>query len=873
MRRLDLLTPLAKMLERAQREKDESDAAYFDALMYAGEMAVKLVGAGLVAAIQDDREKHRYRLEYQLVRASSLGAWADAIDDVLTGPSSQFLDSNAYPTQRELTQRMPADSWQASSLRHISESLRCVNILDWESPTNNQGRDWFRGFVRLRNATRGHGAPSTTAQGNACLPLERSIATVISNLSLFFRPWVYLHRNISGKYRVTVWNDADDTLESLKRENSYSFANGVYISLGEPRRVNLIESDAEGSDYWFANGGFGNNKYEMLSYLTNDRLLMPSDAYMLPVDQLPPSETQGIGQLDTKGNTFTNLPEPATKYVPRPQLESELSRQLADPSRHFIVTLTGRGGIGKTSTALQVITSLVESDECPYAIVVWFSARDIDLLESGPKVVQPHGVTIEDFAKEYARLLNPGEMHIKGFDSKGYLARQLAGEDAIGPTLFVFDNFETTISPQEVFTWLDTYVRGPNKVLITSRERRFTGDYALQVPGMTLSEAEELIAWTSDSLGITEKIAGKYTETIIEESDGHPYIIKLMLGEVARSTTTRPERIMAGQGEALVALFERSYNRLTPVAQRVFLTLCSWRSSIPALALEAVLLRPENERMNVREAIDELVQSSFIEEDSDDTTGEAEVSVPLSARIFGLRKLEVSVWKSSIEADASMLHLLGAQNRGPTVELGQRIQRLFNNVADALSRGRRDFSEIRPVLEFITSRYPFGSVLLADLVAELGLGDPQEESYLLHYVEHPESHKKPVGPVWKRIADIRRDRGDVNGEIHALSQICRLDTTPTNVLSNTANRINSILNEISPTRDEKQSMLKDVVAGFQLRASRENELDATDLSRLAWLQVHLGDIPSALATVQRGLDLEPYNTHCRRLAERLKAHH
>ena len=801
-----------------------------------------------------------------------MGAWADAIDDVLTGPSSQFLDSNAYPTQRELAQRMPADSWQASALMDISESLRCVNILDWESPKNNQGRDWFRGFVRLRNATRGHGAPSTTAQGNACLPLERSITAVISSLSLFFRPWAYLHRNLSGKYRVTVWNGTDETLESLKRENSYSFANGVYLSLGEPRRVNLIESDAEGSDYWFANGGFGNNKYEMLSYLTNDRLLTPSDPYMLPVEQLPPSETQGIGQLNTKGNTFTNLPDPAAKYVPRPQLESELSRQLADPSRHFIVTLTGRGGIGKTSTALQVITSLVESDECPYAVVVWFSARDIDLLESGPKAVQPHGVTIEDFAKEYARLLNPGEMHIKGFDFRGYLSRQLAGEGTIGPSLFVFDNFETTISPQEVFMWLDTYVRGPNKVLITSRERRFTGDYALQVPGMTHSEAEELIARTCDSLGIVEKIAGEYTETIIEESDGHPYIIKLMLGEVARSTTTRPERIMAGQDEALVALFERSYNKLSPVAQRVFLTLCSWRSSVPALAMEAVLLRPENERMNVQAAIDELVQSSFVEEELDDTTSESEISVPLSARIFGLRKLEVSVWKSSIEADTSMLHLLGPQNRSRTVELGQRIQRLFNNVADALSRGRRDFSEIRPVLEFITSRYPYGSVLLADLVAELGLGDSEEEGYLLHYVEHPESHEDPVWPVWKRVADIRRGRGDVNGELHALSQICLLDATPTNVLSNTANRINGILRLTPLPRDEKQSMLKDVVASFQLRASRGYELDATDLSRLAWLQVHLNEIPSALATVQHGLELEPYNTHCRGLAEHLKDH-
>ena len=386
---------------------------------------------------------------------------------------------------------------------------------------------------------------------------------------------------------------------------------------------------------------------------------------------------------------------------------------------------------------------------------------------------------------------------------------------------------------------------------------------------MTHSEAEELIDRTSDSLGIKTRMNQDYAERIIDESSGHPYIIKLLLGEVARSGATRPERIMAAQDEALVALFERSYNRLSPAAQRVFLTLCNWRSSVPALAVEAVLLRPENERMDVQAAIEELVQSSFIEESFDQSTEEAEESVPLSARLFGLRKLEVSPWKATIEGDTSMLHLLGAQNSGPAVELGQRIERLFKNVANALSRGIREFSEIQPVLEFITTRYPFGSVLLADLVAELDLSSSDEERYLLHYVEHPESHESPAGPIWRRIADIRRVRDDVRGELVALAQICRLETTPTDMLSNAANRINGILPRISLSREEKESMLRGVVNGFQLRVSRAKDIDSTDLSRLAWLQLHLDDISAAINTVEHGLSLDPENEYCRRLSARL----
>lgn len=866
-----MITPITKIIERAHIDRDESDTAYFDALMYAGEMTVKLVAAGLVAAVQDDRDRHRYRLEHTLVRADSLGHWTQAIDDILIGPTSQFLDPKAWPTQRELTKGMPTKSWQAICIQELTVSLDCVNVQSLTPAGNVQGRDWFKKFVELRNRTRGHGAPPPSTRSQAAPSLERSIVTLAENLSLFMLPWAYLYRNLSGKYRVTTWNELDEKFAELKRSTAYSFTNGVYVNFDEPRIVKLVESDPEGSDYWFANGGFNNTHYEMLSYLSDDRLFPPSSPYMLPVEQLPPSETEGLGYLNSKGKTFTNLPEPPSKYVARPELEEELYSQLTELDRHFLVTLTGRGGIGKTSTALHVLSTLMESDTCPYEVVVWFSARDVDLMQSGPKAVQPQGVSASDFAVEYAGLLNPGERHIKGFDPRDYLARQLAGE-TVGPTLFVFDNFETTTSPVEVFQWLDTYVRGPNKVLITSRDRGFTGDYVVQVPGMTQSEAEELIIRTCESLGIRDSMTADYMDRLITESDGHPYIIKLLLGELARSSSQHPERIMAGQSEALVALFERSYNRLSPAAQRVFLTLCRWRSSVPALALEAVLLRPVNERIDVQAALEELVRSSFVEEVIDDTSGEPEVVVPLAARLFGMRKLEVSVWKASIETDTAMLQLLGARMSGSSIELRQRITRLFRNVAYGLSRGTVEFPEIEPVLEYITSRYSPASLLLADLAAELGLGGAKEERHLLHYVEHRESHEESLLEVWKRIADIRRDLGDVKGELHALAEICALRDTPTNVVSNSANRINGILRMMPPgqlSREEKQFILTDVVNAFQSRASQQMGFDATDLSRLAWLQVHLDDTATALETVHSGLRIEPNNPHCKRLEARL----
>ena len=848
-------------------EKEESDAAYFDALMYVGEMVVKLVVAGMVAAVHDDRERHRYQSEYRLVRADSLGAWVEVLDDILTGPSVQFLDTQVKPTLSALTSGVSAGAWQVEALEALADSLRCVQITTEELPVKVQARKWFKDFVHLRNATRGHGAPSTAAKGRACVSLERSIFLVASNLPILSLPWAYLHQNLSGKYRVFIWGNMDEKFEQLKRDTTHALANGVYICMDELCHVKLVDSDSEGLDYWFANGNFNEKRYEMLSYLTNNRDFRQSEPYSLPAQSLPSSETQGRGQLILKNDkAFTNLPDLVGDYVPRKQLENELLEQLSDLNRHFIVTLNGRGGIGKTSTALQVITKLIDSEDCPYEVVVWFSARDVDLLESGPKPVRPHGVSVNDFAKEYVNLLEPDDRHARNFDASAHLAHELSGK-ALGPTLFVFDNFETTTAPVDIFKWLDTHVRNPNKILITSRDRPFVGDYPVQVHGMAHDEALQLITQTADAVRL--KIASRTMEELIEESDGHPYIIKLMIGEIARSGATSPERIMAGRNEALAALFERSYRKMTPAAERVFLTLCKWRSSVPALAVEAVLLRPQNDRIDVRAALDELAQSSFIEESFDNSRDESEVNVPLAARIFGLKKLDVSAWRASIEEDASMLHLFGAQISGTVFDLDQRIQRLFRNVADSLLKEKRNFAEVQPVLRYITTRSPLASALLADLVAELGMGTEEEEQHLLDYAQGQENEKRPAWKAWERIATIRRARGDDGGELDALAQICRRENTPVSILSNTANRVNTTLRAIQGkiSRDERQFLIRDVETAIRRHL---DELDATDLSRLGWLQVSLGEIDAALDTVRRGLKIDPDHIHCQRLEARLR---
>ncbi len=142
----------------------------------------------------------------------------------------------------------------------------------------------------------------------------------------------------------------------------------------------------------------------MLSYYSDDKVDGDGAAFLTPPGVLPPSETEGHGELIPQGNCSTNVPNLVSDYVSHPKLEPDLLRLLLDDKRS-IVTLVGRGGIGKTSPALKVIQGLY--GETRYEGIVWLSARDVDLQLTGPKPVRPLVLSPEDMSKFYAGLVLP----------------------------------------------------------------------------------------------------------------------------------------------------------------------------------------------------------------------------------------------------------------------------------------------------------------------------------------------------------------------------------------------------------------------------------------------------------------------------------
>ena len=859
---------------RIALDKEDGDHAYFYALSLKLEYVTKIVTSGVIACMGEDIERHRYSLEHKLVRANSIGEWVTALHKALVRPPAELFDSNGRGLVRDLSERVGSGDWRYSAVTDLNQAAAEVDAAT-QLGRKVALRQFFDIGARLRNRSRGHGAPTNAQCGQSCPRLAAALDAVVEKLRLFELSWVYLYRNLSGKYRVSpLLNDAS-SFSYLKSVRDVQLpSNGVYLYLDRPVHVPLVFSDPDVLDIALPNGNHQGGTFEVLSYVTNEVTRQDSSAWLDPPASLPSSETEGQPVLEPFGHTFANLPRKSRDYIPRRDLEDRLQEELLTSDRHPIISLTGPGGIGKTTTSIAAICSIAERDPTPYEVIIWISARDIDLLESGPKPVSPRAITQRDISRAAVELLGPSDRTSKEFDPDVYFQNCLT-KGAAGPTLFVLDNFETVGSPADVFKWIDTHIRPPNKVLITTRFRAFAGDYPITIGGMTDEQADSLVDQHAARLNISTLLNSDYKKKLIHETDGHPYVIKILLGQVAKERrAVTPRRVVASSHDLLRALFERTYGALSPGGQRVFLLLCSWRVSVPEVAIEAVLLRPGTQRFDVTEALEELCRFSLVDQIFSNKEENVFVSVPLAAAMYGQRKLEVSPFKVAVEEDRKILMELGP-GRKDDIEQGilPRIENLVRAVAVRASSNPTTLEERLPVLEYLATKAPKAYLRLADLVLEVGnsgYSTDQAKKYVRNYLESaPIPYRQSA---WLKLANLCQLSQDPVGEVHALSEAALLPTSDLDNLGSFANRLNNRIRDLKGRSiadawsGEIRELLERVIGAMETRL---RDLSATNCSRLAWLYLNVGNPERALDVAKLGVEQEPENEHCQNLILKL----
>ncbi len=862
-----LPTHLSRVAARVQIVGPDQPGDSFLLTSYLFEAGLKTLAIALWSGLRSGSPENAYAIAYHLVHADGLGIWEDSIQNISSQPLAGYLHAVFQPTLAWLTQKRkpPSDDWFFRAISNVDEIISSLGFVAPSDTKPRTIRHLLQTLVMIRNKTKAHGAvgPDFFEANNS--KYHAAISEVVSRCPLFRCRWMHLSVRI-GKNTVRGLDlkgpEPRYTPDSDCEEWS-PHQPGVHVAVGRgihPYYVgDLLRTTSECRAFFLPNGGFTQSgQAEFIDYASGQTDSCALSEYSLPPAPLPSSETEGLTDLDVQSNVFGNLPQMPPHYVQRPALQQEIQEKLLDRN-HPIITLHGRGGIGKTSLALWVAHELATHSQPPFSCIVWFSARDVDLRPSGPSQVRAAVFDLRSICQAYGKLF--------GIDqSEASFARVLQSPETDGTgRLLVFDNFETLSDARQVHKFLDTHAHLPNKVLITSRERAFKADWPIEVRGMEYGEAKNLLLLVGRDLGIEGVLSEQVIRSIFEHTDGHPYVMRLVAGEIAKEGCyVPPTMLLPKRFDIVSAVFERSFNKLSQDGKWVYLLVSNWRSAVSELALTVVCAERD---VDADAGADECDRLSLITSELGPDSGYF-YWAPELARIYGRKKLDSDPDRLAIQEalqDLRRFTIVKPGQAGATSRPGVVQQFLVSALQRTSPQDTKEIDRLDKVLERIADLYPSAWREVAHFRRHFNR-DRNEVSYALRRLVEELPFDKSA---WVERAEYAKARGDEATYIASLVSAVDADPSDVPLIRDAAFALCQFVDahKIDIPRIRRGVYLAGVRAHMQ---KISNELDATGLSRLAWLFLLEDNQGMARLYAEKGLASDPDNQHCRKIVERLK---
>jgi tetratricopeptide (TPR) repeat protein len=287
---------------------------------------------------------------------------------------------------------------------------------------------------------------------------------------------------------------------------------------------------------------------------------------------------------------------PVLSQIPRPPVIGFVARRDTDgrdiverlkeklaPRQNQLVTLSGPGGVGKSTLAAETARDLREAFG---GRVVWSGA--------GGRADYTLSTLLDDISTQ----LGHEELRPLAPAAKEAQVRALV---ASPPTFVVLDNYET-IKPDAQSLIEAWFAASSCSALFTSRQK-IGETFNLPLAAMSREEAaeflERVIGQTQDAQMFSEDVRRRIYET----AEANPFIMQWVVGQIdaAEEPQTVLEELQQGEGDAAERVFDRSFNlpQLGDDGRAALLALSLFAPSAsrPALA-EVAGFGKDSERLN-----------------------------------------------------------------------------------------------------------------------------------------------------------------------------------------------------------------------------------------------------------------------------------
>ncbi|HEU4326308.1 MAG TPA: AAA family ATPase [Roseiflexaceae bacterium] len=314
-----------------------------------------------------------------------------------------------------------------------------------------------------------------------------------------------------------------------------------------------------------------------------------------------------------------NLPQRSyAQFIGRQTELRELERlMLPHPrSRHFVVTLDGIGGVGKSALALELAHGYRDRyAELPpaerFEAIVWVSAKRTLLTAGGIQQRRQTFSTLADLQRTIGAVLDePAAAGADPAERHTLIEHALAAQR----TLLIVDNLET-VDDEELLTFLRD-LPDPTKALITTRHRIDVA-YAIRLTGMPEPDARALMQVEAEERGVALPEAA--IAELYRRSGGVPLAIVWSIGlmSVGHSVETVLRRLGSGHSDIARFCFGEMLGHIRGRdAERLLLALALFERSVGREMLGVVAGLAEDP-IGRDEGLAELVRLSLANQSGD----------------------------------------------------------------------------------------------------------------------------------------------------------------------------------------------------------------------------------------------------------------
>lgn len=320
-----------------------------------------------------------------------------------------------------------------------------------------------------------------------------------------------------------------------------------------------------------------------------------------------------VDYLESNG-IINNLPTPDYEYeggfVGRDDDIREILKYL-NREKFPVVTITGAGGVGKTSLALKVIQELTQKPQSSnFDAIIWMSAKENKLSPIGIEDIEPSLRSYEELLDTVINVLGFGiNLQNESVEEKEEKVSILF--EMSKSILIIIDNLET-ITDERIINFI---IDAPQnaKFLITSRKGLGQVERRYELKQLKEKEAIYLFRQLAKDKQIDSllKLDNSVIKKYVNKVSNYPLAIKWVIGQVARGRDINKiiDSIDDATGDISKFCFEQIFNLLNDKSKNILYSICCFDEPPPASLLKYVV---EMSSQDFDDCIEELILVSLV---------------------------------------------------------------------------------------------------------------------------------------------------------------------------------------------------------------------------------------------------------------------